>query len=65
MVKKCDEQILFKGFRLLAVDEYDIRLPKNKNELKRAVKYAIKKGVTVVTAAGNESHDCSNKEELT
>ena len=52
MVKKCDEQILFKGFRLLAVDEYDIRLPKNKNELKRAVKYAIKKGVTVVTAAG-------------
>jgi hypothetical protein len=34
MVKKCDEQILFKGCRcrLLAVDGSDIRLPKNKND---------------------------------
>lgn len=31
MVKQCDEQI-FKGYRLLAVDESDIRLPKNKND---------------------------------
>ena len=32
MVKQCDEQILFKGYRLLAVDGSDIRLPKNKND---------------------------------
>ncbi len=31
-VKQCDEQILFKGYRLLAVDGSDIRLPKNKND---------------------------------
>lgn len=32
---------------------------------KRAIKYAIKNGVTVVTAAGNEGQDCSNKKKLT
>ena len=32
MVKQCDEQILFKGYRLLAVDGSDIRLPKNKDD---------------------------------
>ena len=32
MVKQCDEQSLFKGYRLLAVDGSDIRLPKNKND---------------------------------
>jgi hypothetical protein len=32
MVKQCDEQILFKGYRLLAIDGSDIRLPKNKND---------------------------------
>lgn len=32
---------------------------------KRAINYAIKKGVTVVSASGNEHQDCSNKRELT
>lgn len=32
---------------------------------KRAIKYAIENGVTVVSAAGNEGQDCSNKKELT
>lgn len=32
MVKKCDEQILFKKYRLLAVDGSDIRMPRNKND---------------------------------
>lgn len=32
---------------------------------KRAIKYAIKKGVTVVSAAGNEGQNCTNKTELT
>ncbi|MHC6181036.1 S8 family peptidase [Clostridium sp. JNZ X4-2] len=32
---------------------------------KRAIKYAIKQGVTVVTAAGNDSLDCSDKISVT
>lgn len=32
---------------------------------KRAINYAIKNGVTVVSAAGNENLDCSNKTDLT
>ncbi len=32
MIKECDERILFKGYRLLAVDGSDIRLPQNKND---------------------------------
>ncbi|AVK48515.1 MULTISPECIES: S8 family peptidase [Clostridium] len=32
---------------------------------KRAIKYAIKKGVTVVTAAGNDSLNCDDKKQLT
>lgn len=32
---------------------------------KRAIKYAIKKGVTVVSAAGNQNQNCSDKKELT
>ena len=32
---------------------------------KRAIKYAVKKGVTVVAAAGNEKIDCSNGKSLT
>lgn len=32
---------------------------------KRAIEYAIKNGVTVVSAAGNQSLDCSNKKKLT
>lgn len=33
--------------------------------LKRAIKYAVKNGVTVVAAAGNEGQDCSDKKALT
>lgn len=32
---------------------------------KRAIKYAIKQGVTVVTSAGNDALDCSNKTNVT
>lgn len=32
---------------------------------KRAIKYAMKNGVTVVSAAGNDSLDCSNNKDLT
>ncbi|AOR25029.1 S8 family peptidase [Clostridium taeniosporum] len=32
---------------------------------KRAIEYAIKNGVTVVSAAGNDGLDCSNKKKLT
>lgn len=32
MFKQCDKQILFKVYRLLAVDGLDIRLPKNKDD---------------------------------
>jgi len=32
---------------------------------KRAIKYAVKNGVTVVAAAGNEGIDCSNSKALT
>jgi len=40
MVKQCDEQILFKGYRLLAVDGSDIRLSKNKNDDNSHIKNA-------------------------
>lgn len=33
--------------------------------LKRAIKYAIKNGVTVVTSAGNDNLNCSNSTDLT
>lgn len=33
--------------------------------LKRAISYAIKNGVVVVSSAGNEGQDCSNKRDLT
>lgn len=32
MIEQCDEQILFKGYRLLAVDGSDLRLPVNKSD---------------------------------
>lgn len=32
---------------------------------KRAIQYAVKKGVTVVASAGNESLDCSDKTKIT
>ncbi|MFR8041414.1 MAG: S8 family serine peptidase [Clostridium butyricum] len=33
--------------------------------LKRAIKYTIKNGVTIVSASRNDSNDCENKKELT
>lgn len=38
MNKQCDEQISFKGYRLLAVDGSDIRIPKNKNDINSYIK---------------------------
>lgn len=32
MTRRCDEQLLFKGYRLIAVDGSDLRLPANKDD---------------------------------